>query len=170
MSKRYIIAVFFLLITLIGGSSFARSPEISQHIVSIQALTALPSYHIMVSGKPLNAAGLAAPAYSADGVIMVPLRRTAEQLGYTVTWDDTEQAARVDMSIAFMYFYPGSDWYYRIGTLKTIGLNASYQYGVGPFITDGRIYVPAKVFEAFFNDVAVSDSNASIAPQMAHID
>jgi hypothetical protein len=148
-----------------GSSVSACSTEISGHIISTQLLTALPSYHIMINKQGLETSGLAVPAYCCNGILMLPLRRIAEQLGYTVTWDEKEQAALVDMDIAFMYFYPGKDQYYRIGTVKGGHLDASYQYGAGPIIIAGKMYVPAHVFEAFFNDVAVQDMRADITSQ-----
>ena len=60
---------------------------------------------------------------------MIPLRKVAEQLGYTVTWDPDDQSVRVEMNIAYIIVKPGEDWYERIGTIKKVNLNHIFQYG-----------------------------------------
>ncbi|MCH4179565.1 MAG: copper amine oxidase N-terminal domain-containing protein [Megasphaera sp.] len=163
--KKWVIAICFVIIMAPVSMASACATEISGHIISTQLLTALPSYHIMINKQGLKTCCLTVPAYCCNGVLMLPLRRIAEQLGYAVTWDEEEQAALVDIDIAFMYFYPREDRYSRIGTVKGGHLDASYQYGAGPIIIEGKMYVPARVFEAFFNDVTVQDRNTYITSQ-----
>ncbi|MCH4188222.1 MAG: copper amine oxidase N-terminal domain-containing protein [Megasphaera sp.] len=157
---------FFSLLFFINSTVFATSAEILHHIISIQALTALPSYHIMINRSVLDTTQLAVAAYRCNGVIMVPLRGTAEQLGYTVTWDPQERMARVDTNTAFMYIYPGSDWYHCIRTVKVSPPDRTYQYGAGPIIRHDRLYVPVQVFEAFFNDVVIHDNDVSVTSKV----
>ena len=68
-----------------------------------------------------------------------------------------------------MHLYPGVDMYERIGSLKTVNLNHIYQYGIGPENVDGMLYVPAKLFEAFFNDVFIEEGSLIIAPQEVYL-
>lgn len=126
------------------------------------------AYHLVVNKETVDTSDLPAPAHMKDGVLMVPLRRTAEALGYTVTWDDVAKQTRVDMSIAYMYFTPGMTEYERIGTLKVININHLYDFKGTPELIEGVLYVPAEVFTAFYNDVSVAGNVLSISPQVSY--
>ena len=99
-----------------------------------------------------------------NNVVMIPLRKVAEQLGYTVTWDPDDQSVRVEMNIAYIIVKPGEDWYERIGTIKKVNLNHIFQYGAGPVNVNGTMYVPAQLFEAFYNSVSITPQAVTITP------
>lgn len=158
-----------VLCTISAGAVQMASAEQIQPELTIQSSgQMLPDYTIFI-GQSKSQIPLTETVYEKHGVMMVPLRPVAERLGYTVDWDNETQCAYIGMNIAYMYVYPGVDMYERIGSLKTINLNHIYQYGTGPENIDGVLYVPAQLFEAFFNDVFIEDYSLVIAPQESYV-
>lgn len=167
------VAAFGLAVTVLGGSLSGAAADVEVvplPVVTNQAaeINSYAAYRLIVSGKAVDTSDLPAPVHNKNGVVMVPLRRTAEALGYTVTWDAAARRTRVDMSIAYMYFTPGMKEYERIGKLKNININYLYEFGAPPELIEGVLYVPAKVFTAFYNDVSVAGNAVSILPQVSY--
>lgn len=163
---------------IIAGTIIVSAPVVgtaadpaAQPIVTIShtSIDSYTAYHLVVNGKALTTTDLPAPAHNKNGIVMVPLRRTAEALGYTVTWDEALQRTRLDMSIASMEFYPEMKDYERLGKLKHINLNHLYDFKAQPEFIEGVLYVPADVFTAFLNDVTVEGNTVSIAPQVSYL-
>lgn len=145
-----------------AGAEEAASPP--QPVVTIQSGgQLLPGYTIFINKGGVSTA-IAAEAYEKNGVVMVPLRQVAEQLGYTVVWDDEHGCADLETGVAYMHIYPGIDMYERMGTLKVININRIYQYGCGAENVGGVLYVPARMFEAFYNDVSFEAGSLVISP------
>ena len=128
---------------------------------------ALKNCVIYVENRKLDTAGLPAPAFKKGRTVLLPLRKVADALGYTLTWLPEKRTARMDMSIASMDFQDGVSTYRRRGKLQIIDLDQTFTYGAAPEILDGVTYVPADVFAAFFNDVAVSGDTVRITVQKA---
>lgn len=135
---------------------------------STTSVATYAAYHLLVQGRAVDTSDLPAPAHNKDGVVMVPLRRTAEALGYTVAWDQNTKQTKVDMSIAYMYFAPKMKDYERIGKLRNININHMYEFGASPELIEGVLYVPAEVFTAFYNDVSIAGNEVSILPQVSY--
>ncbi|WP_293988953.1 copper amine oxidase N-terminal domain-containing protein [uncultured Megasphaera sp.] len=129
---------------------------------SLPGLTAIQQCQLTVAGKVMDPADGA--VLQKNDVVMIPLRKVAEQLGYTVTWDPDDQSVRVEMNIAYIIVKPGEDWYERIGTIKKVNLNHIFQYGAGPINVNGTMYVPAQLFEAFYNNVTITPQAVTITP------
>lgn len=127
------------------------------------------AYVVTVRGQQEKADDLPVRAYEKNHTVMIPLRRTAEALGYTVVWDEQLKRAKLEMGIAYMFFTPGMNTYERIGKLKHINLQYAYEFAAAPELIGGIMYVPAEVFTAFFNDVSIEGSKVVIAPQMAYL-
>ena len=123
------------------------------------------AYRLSVDGT-----AAAGTIYEEKGAYMVPLRVVSEGLGYTVTWDGEKRVATADMSIAALSAVPGSTTYGRKGKLKVINLTQDFTYGAPAQIIDGRMYVPAEFFRDLFNNVTITDSVLTIAPQRAYLD
>lgn len=170
MKLKYIAGLIAgLACTVPYGAVTAAEAGQTQPVLTIQSSgQMLPDYTIFI-GQSRAQTPLTETVYEKNGVIMVPLRPVAEQLGYTVTWNNESQYASIEMNVAYMYLYPGVDMYERIGSLKTVNLNHIYQYGIGPENVNGVLYVPANLFEAFFNDVFIEDYSLIIAPQEVYL-
>lgn len=158
-----------LLCAAPAGAADTAASEPLQPALTVQTSgQILPEYTILI-GRNSAQTPLTAPVYEKNGVLMVPLRPVAEQLGYTVAWDEEKQCAFIETNTVYMHLYPGVDMYERIGSLKTVNLNHIYQYGIGPENVEGMLYVPAKLFEAFFNDVFIEEGSLVIAPQEVYL-
>lgn len=100
---------------------------------------------------------------------MVPLRQTAEALGYTVSWMPEEKAVRVEDVIQWALVKSGSQTVPFTGKLKIINLTQEVDLPAPVQTRKGVTYVPASFFEPFFNEVVVKDGSVSISAQMSSI-
>lgn len=80
--------------------------------------------------------------------ILVPLRATAEALGFTLVWnpDDT---ITLDDGKMHCTLTLGEDNYQVVTSLEgMLGASAPFQLGMAPCVMNGTIYVPIGIFEA----------------------
>ena len=161
MKKRIILAMVVAALACGPAWAYDEGPVLGPYS-SIPGLTAVQQCKLTVAGKVMDPAEGA--VLQENNVVMIPLRKVAEQLGYTVTWDPDDQSVRVEMNIAYIIVKPGEDWYERIGTIKKVNLNHIFQYGAGPVNVNGTMYVPAQLFEAFYNSVTITPQAVTITP------
>lgn len=161
MKKCMVAALFMAAMACSTSFAFNEGPVMGPY-VSVPGLTAVQQGKLIVDGKVMDPADGA--VLKKGDVVMIPLRKAAEQLGYTVNWDPSDQSVRVEMNIAYIIIKPGEDWYERIGTIKKINLNRIFQYGTGPINVNGTMYVPAQLFEALYNNVSISPQAVTITP------
>ena len=147
--------------TAVGTTEFAKSRQVE----------ALPErYSLIVNGRGIDTKTLPHALYTKHTAIMVPLKETAEALGYTVTWDAQKGCAHVDMSVASMDVYPNQDTYNRVGKLKNINLDMDAHYSIPADVWKGHLYVPAPMFRLFLNDVIMGSDAVQIMPSKAELD
>ena len=115
MKKCMMAALFMAALAVSPAFAYNEGPIMGPY-VSVPGLTAIQQCKLMVAGKVMDPADGA--VLQKGDVVMIPLRKVAEQLGYTVNWDPTDQSVRVEMNIAYIIIKPGEDWYERIGTIK----------------------------------------------------
>lgn len=120
-------------------------------------------YQIVVEGKTVAIPKGVVPALRGKSDVFIPLRAVGEALSYDITWNQELQAAHLEMSIASMDFPLGQSTYYRKGKLQVINLDMDYPMDDGPVLVNGVTYVPAKIFEEFFNDVVIDSVNHIVA-------
>lgn len=90
------------------------------------------------------------PVISVNGIRTVPLRQTAETLGFTVKWNQADQSAELDNGKRASVVRIGLDSYYYTASKtgsSVIGMSKPEPFGVAPYISDGSTYVPVKLFE-----------------------
>ena len=75
-----------------------------------------------------------------NGVAMVPVRKVAEELGYTVTWNNEDESVLLELGDAEMTIQLGEDKY-CFGDARE-GLS----FGAASYEVDGVSWVPAEVF------------------------
>ncbi|MFQ6841346.1 MAG: copper amine oxidase N-terminal domain-containing protein, partial [Agathobaculum sp.] len=75
-----------------------------------------------------------------NGVAMVPVRKVAEELGYTVTWNNEDESVLLELGDAEMTIQLGEDKY-CFGNVRE-GLS----FGAASYEVDGVSWVPAEVF------------------------
>ena len=98
---------------------------------------------------------------------MIPLRTTAENLGYEVIWNDEEMSIVVANDNVSTKIYIGKDSYYieELNNSEISGLEMSnpVMVGAAPELKDSTTYVPAVMLNMLchYNKVAVSNSTTS---------
>jgi len=86
-----------------------------------------------------------------NGNVMVPLRDTAQKLGFEVTWNQEEQSVYLDDGTVNTRLYIGKDSYYKAST-RALGLTAPFNYGTAPTVIDGSTYVPVQLFSLLYSN------------------
>lgn len=128
------------------------------------------AYTLTVNGADIDLSDLPRAIYESDGHIMIPLRKTAEALGYRVEWDAETGNITVDDYIQGALLHSGTAKAVFTGHLKVIDMSREVENSAETVIYDGYTFVPAEFFEEFFNDVAVDGMNISVSPSMAELD
>lgn len=85
------------------------------------------------------------------GKIMVPLKFTAESLGFKVEPDKDNKVISLDNGIIKTNVYVGQDSYYYSSS-KAIGLTMMHELGAEPIIEDNMVYVPINFYNFLFSD------------------
>lgn len=73
---------------------------------------------------------------------MIPLRTTAENLGYEVVWNGEEMSVAVANDNVNINIYIGKDSYY-VEASEGVGMANPVMVGVAPELKDSKTYVPA---------------------------
>lgn len=83
-----------------------------------------------------------------NGVVMVPVRVTAETLNGTVSWDADTRTATIDDSERMMTITPGQTEYVSAASPETdlIGMTAPVELGAAYIDADGHLWAPAELF------------------------
>lgn len=82
-----------------------------------------------------------------DGVAMLPLRKAAEQLGYTVTWNNKDRSAHLTNGKVQTTVIIGADEYFCATALPDAdGMSRPSLLGAAPYLDAGRTWVPAELF------------------------
>jgi hypothetical protein len=85
------------------------------------------------------------------GKIMVPLKTTAESLGFKVEADNDNKIISLDNGEIKTKVYVGEDSYYYSSS-NAIGLTMMHELGAEPIIDDSTVYVPINIYNFLFND------------------
>jgi len=80
-----------------------------------------------------------------------------------------EKAVRVEDGIQWVLVKSGSQAVQFTGKLKIINLTQEVDLPAPVQTHKGVTYVPASLFEPFFNEVVVKDGNVSISAQLSTI-
>ncbi len=126
------ISALFLCGTLLtsGFAVMAEEPVL---------ISAPASAAVTVEGEAVS--GL----YQSGGHWMVPLRQTAEKLGFTVTWNGADGTIDLDNKVVNTRITLGEDQYYMASSFA-IGMSAPGPLGAAPELKDDLTYVPVELF------------------------
>ncbi|PZT55613.1 copper amine oxidase N-terminal domain-containing protein [Paenibacillus silvae] len=160
--KKWILFATALCVVTVAGALYASATKVS-------AAASVPSYTLTVNGKAIQTSKPGLMPFEQKGTVMVPLRATAESLGYKVSWIAADKAIRVEDSIQSVVVKDGSTQAKFTGKLKVINLTHDVELAVPVQSKKGVTYVPASFFEPFFNEVVVKEGNVSISAQMSSI-
>ncbi|MBU5353383.1 copper amine oxidase N-terminal domain-containing protein [Paenibacillus barcinonensis] len=160
--KKMMMFIAALCVVSVAGALYASTAKVS-------AAASTPEYSLMVNGRVVEVKRAEQMPYEQKGTVMVPLRATAESLGYKVSWIAADKAIRVEDSIQSVIVKDGSTQAKFTGKLKVINLTHDVELPVPVQSKKGVTYVPASFFEPFFNEVVVKEGNVSISAQMSSI-
>lgn len=125
-------------------------------------------FEIVVNGERLECDH--SPFYSGK-VLMVPLRKISEALGYKVEWDEKTGAVTVDDEyIQKATLYDKCKDIAFEGRLKVINMSRVIEISADITIIDGCTFVPLEFFDEFFNDTLINGHSVSVSPQTAELD
>lgn len=91
-----------------------------------------------------------------NGVVMVPLRQVAENLGFTVTWNGETRSVHLTNNKVQTNIQLGLDAYYKSTAIEgALGLTASFPLGAAAYEQDGTTWAPAEVFNLLLGERVV---------------
>jgi len=161
--KKIMIFIAALCVVTAAGALYA-----STSAAKVSA-TGAQEYTLTVNGRAVQVNTAEQMPFEHKGTVMVPLRATAESLGYEVSWIAVEKAVRVEDRIQSVLLKQGSTQAKFTGKLKVINLNQDVELPVPVQSRKGIMYVPTAFFEPFFNEVVIKEGNISISAQMSSI-
>jgi len=141
MMKKYIAAILSLALagaialpTLAADAPIAPNPA---ETASVEQKTSLPTgWAVEIKGEETDI----------RAAVMVPLRATAEKLGFTVTWNDG--TITLDSGKRYAELTIGVDQYFAAPSKEGLLGASLFSLGCAPFCSEGVTYVPVELFEA----------------------
>lgn len=147
-----IIGILLVVATIIGTSvpALAAEQKIKEPIViSTNASNNQINNNLIIAGKVVNIGKIGVVIN--NGNIMVPLKITAESLGFKVSADAGNKNITLDNDQIKTTLEVGSDSYYYSSS-HAIGCIAPVSFGAAPMVIDNVVYVPIKIYSLLFND------------------
>lgn len=111
--------------------------------------------NIIIHGKTINLHELGVVIN--NGKVMVPLKVTAEGLGFKVAINKDNKKAELDNDKIKTEIEVGKDIYYYASS-HMIGMTAPEKLGVAPVVINNEIYVPINLYKLLFNDSKTIES------------
>jgi len=158
MKKLMIGLLTAVTITGMSVSAFAADLETQKSKSEVNGDTLLISNYapkdlsinkVVIRGKNIELGKNGVLIYK--GKIMVPLKTTAESLGFKLEADKDNKIISLDNGEIKTNVYVGEDSYYYSSS-KAIGLTMMHELGAEPIIVDNIIYVPINMYNFLFND------------------
>ena len=104
---------------------------------------------VLICGKNIELGRNGVLVYK--GKVMVPLKTTAESLGFKIEADKDNKIVNLDNGKIKTNVYVGEDSYYYSSS-NAIGLTMMHQLGAEPIVDNSTIYVPINIYNFLFND------------------
>lgn len=147
--------------TILALGALAQTAAYAEEMPLLTASGAAKDYSIVIGDTELNTGEN--KAYATEKNIMLPLRQTAEKLGFKVEWDNKSKAVSLDDGSVNTKLYIGMDNYYMASSVA-IGMSTPTSLGDAPIVTNDVTYVPAKLFDILYcgNVVTVKDNKVTI--------
>jgi hypothetical protein len=105
--------------------------------------------NLIIAGKVVNIGNLGVVVN--NGNVMVPLKATAESLGFKVSADADNKVITLDNDKIKTEIKVGVDSYYYASS-HAIGLTAPESFGAAPTVIDNVVYVPIKIYNFLLNN------------------
>lgn len=127
-------------------------------------------YTIIVNDKMVDLSDLPVAPYQEKTVVMVPLRKISEALGYQVTWNSETQTITVDDEyIQKAILLNKSNTITFEGKLQIINMSREIDIEVPVIIHNGYTYVPLDFFKEFLNDTTIQGNTITITPSKSEL-
>ena len=125
-------------------------------------------FEVVVNGEKMECDK---SSFYSGKVLMVPLRKISETLGYKVEWDEKTGAVTVDDEyIQKATLYDKCKDIAFEGRLKVIDMSRVIESSADTIIINGCTFVPLEFFGEFFNDTQINGRSVYISPQMVELD
>lgn len=121
-----------------------------------EAPAAASGYTLTIGTEKIDA-----DTFTSGKCIMLPLRATAEKLGFKVVWNEENQSIDLDDGEVKTKVYIGKDNYYMASS-TAIGMSAPTALGAAPILKGDKTYVPAGMFEILCGKGSVEVKDNSI--------
>lgn len=146
MKKIYLVLIFVLTLSFFATSSFAKQTKTPKYFKTI--------YTIKVDGKKVSLGN--APVLKIGSTMMVPLRPTADALGFKLGFDKKTQTISITGQYMSADIIAGVNEYIAYNT-DTKEKTQTKKLGVAPTIIKGITYVPADFYNILLkDDIAVN--------------
>lgn len=168
MKKRLSLSAALMLTALLTLPVPARADEVPSSVPEEPT-----GYTILVGPQKqaLDLTALPRQPYLENEVLMVPLAKICQALGYQVSWDpETGNITVDDGYIQKAVLHHGTAEAYFTGHLKVIDLSREVDNAAPTNVIDGCTFVPLSFFREFLNDAALEGTTISIAPSMMNLD
>lgn len=86
-----------------------------------------------------------------NGHVLVPLRQTAQTLGFSVKWDNASKMIHLDNGSVKTSLTLNDNAYYKASS-QAIGLTQNFTLSSAPTLVNGTSYVPAALFNLLYSD------------------
>ena len=181
MKKKIISSVLLATMVFSTASAFAADKELPVTTISAPAAdeVIVGAVQITVDKEKvdLEKLNLTQYMYTENENTLVPLRAVAEKMGYSVAWDEADEAVTVSDDEWKVVLNIGADSYYGVTKIKdAVGMTGPQSYGAAPRLIEDTTFVPAKMFElmgytfsavgqyASFTKAGADDSDAAQIP------
>lgn len=132
---------------------------------------AASAFTVIAGGEELDFSDLPFAPYKEGDVIMVPLFKIAEALGYQTSKDLETGAIIVDDDyIQKAILHEGTASVLFEGHLKIINMSREIENAAKTVVHDECVYVSLEFFQEFFNDITIEGSTITISPSMCELD
>lgn len=104
---------------------------------------------ITINNAPLDLTGL--HPYRDGENVMIPIRKVAEALGFTVIWNENPETVKLDNGTVNITLAIGEDRYTKVSS-QAIGMSAPQSYGSAPVVTNDSTYAPAAMLNLLYSN------------------
>ena len=161
------LAVILSISIAAAPPAFAATPTASTQKKSAIKTTALipqklsiAYYTLQVNGQDLDLEGT--NIYTKGTTILIPLRKSAEALGFTLTWNPKTKSTELNNGTIKTNITVGSNSY---AYTSSKAISEPITLGSAPMIIGGNTYIPITLYNILYNDpgtIQITDTSLNI--------
>lgn len=142
-------------------ASVQKKASIKEAVSTPQKLS-IAYYTLQVNGQDIDLAGI--NIYTKGTTILVPLRKSAEALGFTLTWNPKTKSTELDNGTIKTSITVGSNAYAYTSS-NAIGISEPIMLGSAPIMIGGNTYIPITLYNILYNNpgtIQITDTSLNI--------